>query len=149
MNRLLGAFLLLLSLAPALPAAEPDRRPNILFAMADDWAWPHAGVYGDKVVQTPTFDRSLDLISPWLDMQTRDRDSVIADLDAQQHRRFIKSHTPFDGIPDDEEIGADGEACKREGVERRADGGIEGGSDGVQANLQVNESTAPLSGDNL
>src|SRR4051794_29905785 len=55
MCRLLGAFLLFLSLAPALPAAEPDRRPNILFAMADDWAWPHAGVYGDKVVQTPTF----------------------------------------------------------------------------------------------
>jgi uncharacterized sulfatase len=38
-------------------AAEPDPRPNILFALADDWAWPHAGVYGDKVVKTPTFDR--------------------------------------------------------------------------------------------
>ncbi len=38
-------------------AAEPDRRPNILFALADDWAWPHAGVYGDKVVKTPVFDR--------------------------------------------------------------------------------------------
>jgi arylsulfatase A-like enzyme len=38
-------------------AAEPDKRPNILFAMADDWAWPHAGVYGDKVIKTPTFDR--------------------------------------------------------------------------------------------
>lgn len=40
-------------------AAEPtvDNRPNILFALADDWAWPHAGVYGDKVVKTPTFDR--------------------------------------------------------------------------------------------
>jgi arylsulfatase A-like enzyme len=37
--------------------AEPDRRPNILFALADDWAWPHAGVYGDKVVKTPVFDR--------------------------------------------------------------------------------------------
>jgi len=31
--------------------------PNILFAIADDWGWPHAGVYGDPVVQTPTFDR--------------------------------------------------------------------------------------------
>src|SRR5260370_14037513 len=38
-------------------AAAADERPNILFAMADDWAWPHAGVYGDKVVKTPTFDR--------------------------------------------------------------------------------------------
>jgi len=32
-------------------------RPNILFCIADDWSWPHAGVYGDKVVKTPTFDR--------------------------------------------------------------------------------------------
>lgn len=32
-------------------------RPNILFAIADDWGWPHAGSYGDPVVSTPTFDR--------------------------------------------------------------------------------------------
>lgn len=32
-------------------------RPNILFAMADDWGYPHAGAYGDPVVQTPAFDR--------------------------------------------------------------------------------------------
>lgn len=38
-------------------AALADDRPNILIALADDWAWPHAGVYGDKVVKTPTFDR--------------------------------------------------------------------------------------------
>ena len=51
------------------------------------------------IFQTPTFDRSLDLISPWLDMLTRPLDSVVADLDAQTHRRFIKSHTPLDGLP--------------------------------------------------
>jgi arylsulfatase A-like enzyme len=45
---------ILLTLA-ALSAAE--ERPNILLAIADDWGWPHAGVYGDPVVQTPTFDR--------------------------------------------------------------------------------------------
>jgi arylsulfatase A-like enzyme len=38
-------------------AARPDPRPNIFFAIADDWGWPHAGVYGDRVIQTPTFDR--------------------------------------------------------------------------------------------
>src|SRR3954449_1862464 len=53
------------------------------------------------VFQTPQFDRPLDQISPWLDMLTRDRDSVVADLDAQSHRRFIKTHTPFDGLPHD------------------------------------------------
>ena len=39
------------------PTSEPDARPNILFCMADDWGWPHAGVYGDAVVKTPSFDR--------------------------------------------------------------------------------------------
>lgn len=39
-----------------LQAADPQR-PNILFAIADDWGWPHATAYGDPVVQTPTFDR--------------------------------------------------------------------------------------------
>ncbi|MBN2474560.1 MAG: sulfatase [Pirellulales bacterium] len=37
-------------------AAEASR-PNIVFAIADDWGWPHAGAYGDAVVKTPTFDR--------------------------------------------------------------------------------------------
>lgn len=34
-----------------------DKRPNILFCIADDWGWPHAGIYGDPVVKTPTFDK--------------------------------------------------------------------------------------------
>ncbi len=34
-----------------------DRRPNILFAIADDWSWPHASAYGAKGVDTPAFDR--------------------------------------------------------------------------------------------
>lgn len=37
--------------------SETSSRPNILFCIADDWGWPHAGIYGDPVVQTPTFDR--------------------------------------------------------------------------------------------
>ncbi|EDM27541.1 heparan N-sulfatase [Lentisphaera araneosa HTCC2155] len=32
-------------------------KPNILFCMADDWGWPHAGAYGDEGVKTPNFDR--------------------------------------------------------------------------------------------
>ncbi len=41
----------------ALPAAGRQRRPNILFAIADDWGWPHAGAYGCSWVDTPAFDR--------------------------------------------------------------------------------------------
>ncbi len=37
--------------------AAPADRPNILFCLADDWGWPHAGACGDPVVKTPTFDR--------------------------------------------------------------------------------------------
>ena len=32
-------------------------RPNILFCLADDQSYPHAGAYGDKVIKTPSFDR--------------------------------------------------------------------------------------------
>ena len=44
---------------PNQPAARRSSkgRPNILFLMADDWSWPHAGAYGAPVVKTPTFDR--------------------------------------------------------------------------------------------
>ena len=35
-----------------------NKQPNILFCIADDWGWPHAGAYGnDDVVKTPAFDR--------------------------------------------------------------------------------------------
>jgi len=33
-----------------------ETRPNILFMIADDWSFPHAGIYGDRTVRTPTFD---------------------------------------------------------------------------------------------
>ena len=56
-------------------------------------------ICGLLIFQTPEFDRPLDLISPWLDMLTRPRADVVADLEAQTHRRFIKSHTPLDGLP--------------------------------------------------
>lgn len=36
--------------------AAKTKRPNILFAIADDWGWPHASIHGDAVVKTPTFD---------------------------------------------------------------------------------------------
>ena len=52
-------IMLALLSAVSAPAAEreSDQRPNILFAIADDWGGgPHAGVLGDRVVKTPTFD---------------------------------------------------------------------------------------------
>lgn len=45
------------SIAITHAADSKGKRPNILFCFADDWGWPHAGVYGDPVVKTPAFDR--------------------------------------------------------------------------------------------
>ena len=38
-------------------------------------------------------------ISPWLDMQIRTEAEVFNILERQTERRFIKTHTPFDGLP--------------------------------------------------
>tara|TARA_Y100001934_G_scaffold252379_1_gene316387 strand:+ start:4003 stop:6294 length:2292 start_codon:yes stop_codon:yes gene_type:complete len=38
-------------------ASKKQKRPNILFAIADDWSFGHAGAYGAKWIKTPAFDR--------------------------------------------------------------------------------------------
>jgi len=47
---------LAVSLCSALHSSFAAERPNILFAIADDWG-AHAGVYGTPWVKTPAFDR--------------------------------------------------------------------------------------------
>jgi len=56
------------------------------------------------IFQRRTFPLTLDLISPWLDNLMRPLAEVVSDLDAQQHRRFIKSHTPLDGLPFQDQV---------------------------------------------
>jgi aryl sulfotransferase len=53
------------------------------------------------VLQQPELPLPLDTLSPWIDMLTRARTDVFAALSAQTHRRFIKTHTPLDGIAND------------------------------------------------
>jgi hypothetical protein len=53
------------------------------------------------VFQTPDLPDSLARLSPWLDWLITPQDEVYARLAAQDHRRFIKSHTPLDGLPAD------------------------------------------------
>lgn len=45
------------SILPLDAAPKADKRPNVLFCIADDAAWLHFGAYGCKWVQTPVFDR--------------------------------------------------------------------------------------------
>ena len=51
------------------------------------------------IFQTPQLPAALTALSPWLDMHLRPIADVTRTLDAQQHRRFIKTHTPLDGLP--------------------------------------------------
>jgi arylsulfatase A-like enzyme len=44
-------------LAASAVSAQANRRPNVLFCIADDWGWPHAGAYGAGWINTPSFDR--------------------------------------------------------------------------------------------
>lgn len=51
------------------------------------------------VLQTPELPAPLATLSPWLDWLVEPLDEVLARLQAQPHRRFIKTHTPLDGLP--------------------------------------------------
>lgn len=55
-SRLIALCLLLTCYPIALTAQTPASRPNILFAIADDWG-AHAGAYNTGWVKTPSFDR--------------------------------------------------------------------------------------------
>lgn len=38
-------------------------------------------------------------ISPWLDMRVVPLELILTELEAQSHRRYIKTHLPLDGLP--------------------------------------------------
>ncbi len=56
-------------------------------------------IAGSLVLDRPVLDVPISTLSPWLDMLIRTDDEVFGLLEAQQHRRWIKTHTPLDGIP--------------------------------------------------
>lgn len=53
----LGFFHSFFTSARAAEEVANGRPPNILLAIADDWGFPDAGAYGNRVVKTPTFNR--------------------------------------------------------------------------------------------
>ncbi|MCF7816337.1 MAG: sulfatase [Kiritimatiellales bacterium] len=59
-NNTASLFVLLMGIALLMQDASGQTktvRPNILFAIADDWGFGHAGAYGCPWVKTPAFDR--------------------------------------------------------------------------------------------
>jgi len=51
------------------------------------------------IFQTADFGKPLAEITPWMDIKTEPAPQVHALYEAQKHRRFIKTHTPLDGLP--------------------------------------------------
>jgi hypothetical protein len=51
------------------------------------------------ILRTPDLPAPLSTLSPWLDWLVEPLDLVRERLAAQRHRRFIKTHTPLDGVP--------------------------------------------------
>ncbi|HEU5434326.1 MAG TPA: sulfotransferase domain-containing protein [Thermomicrobiales bacterium] len=100
-------------------ADAPDPRTRYRSIIADSRRWDDFAFRpGDIVISTPpkcgttwtqmlcallifdgpAFPASLDAMSPWLDMCNRPLAEVQSALASQTHRRFIKTHTPLDGL---------------------------------------------------
>jgi hypothetical protein len=51
------------------------------------------------IFQTPELPASIPELSPWLESNWPEERARVKQLEAQQHRRFIKTHIPLDQIP--------------------------------------------------
>lgn len=58
------------------------------------------------VLGTADLPAPLPVLSPWVDWRGEPREAVWARLAAQRHRRFLKTHTPLDGLPCDPRVTA-------------------------------------------
>lgn len=56
------------------------------------------------IFQSTELPAPLGTLSPWLDFLGTPKNEVYERLAAQDHRRFIKTHTPLDGIPIDDRV---------------------------------------------
>jgi Sulfotransferase domain len=56
------------------------------------------------VFDGPDLPGPLTTVSPWLDGNICPIEEIVATLDAQHHRRFIKTHTPLDGLVLDDRV---------------------------------------------
>ncbi len=56
------------------------------------------------VFDGPDLPGPMSTVSPWLDRTILPIEEVVATLDAQDHRRFIKTHTPLDGLVLDDRV---------------------------------------------
>ena len=56
-------------------------------------------IVANLLFQDGVFPAPVSVMSPWLDMAIPPLEQVAGAIEAQTHRRFIKSHLPLDGLP--------------------------------------------------
>ncbi|MBW2282686.1 MAG: sulfotransferase domain-containing protein [Deltaproteobacteria bacterium] len=56
-------------------------------------------ICGLLIFNKPELPAPLSDLSPWIEVLTQPAEDMLACYEAQTHRRFIKTHTPLDGIP--------------------------------------------------
>ncbi len=101
------------------PTLRPQRTRTYLSAIFDSRQWdgfrPRAGdivittsyksgtTWMQNILRQLVFERPprppISEASPWLDRRDREVVATLARLEAQTHRRFIKSHLPLDAVP--------------------------------------------------
>ena len=89
------------------PITDPTRwttfrhRPGDIFICApakSGTTWVQA-ICAMLIFGTADLDVAPAKISPWFDTNLTPSDAVSRMIEAQQHRRYLKTHTPLDGIP--------------------------------------------------
>ncbi len=81
--------------------ADFEHRPGDIFVCTPPkcgTTWTQA-ICALLIFQTPDLKINPATISPWLDAIFEPIEEILATLEDQTHRRFIKTHTPLDGIP--------------------------------------------------
>lgn len=61
-------------------------------------------IIANLIFQDGEFPAPISEMSPWLEMRIRDADADLARLEAQRHRRSIKTHLPLSGMPYDPQV---------------------------------------------
>jgi aryl sulfotransferase len=81
--------------------ASFEHRPDDIFVCTPakcGTTWTQA-ICAMLVFGTPDHGQQPGVISPWIDADFAPIDEYVQMVNAQTHRRYIKTHTPFDGIP--------------------------------------------------
>src|SRR6201999_3761852 len=85
-------------------ARYTPREGDIVIATAPKCGTTWTQQIASLLVFQSTEPREIQILSPWIDYRLAPVDAVMGFIEAQTHRRFLKSHLPFDALPFYEEV---------------------------------------------